>query len=142
MRAHLLAPLLVLGLAACELLGPGTARSGRSVDGAVTLREGESARIDSLDAALRFDRLLSESRCPDHASCVWAGEAFIRITFTPQDRPGVPVTLRIVGDGDEPEPKDTLGYTFTLLRLLPHPTALRPQPSGPATASIRVARSR
>lgn len=64
-----------------------------------------------------FDSVISESRCPDGAMCVWAGEAIARFR------------IRIDGDYKTVDlstylKKDTLmhGYKFMFINLSPYPS--------------------
>lgn len=51
----------------------------------VTLKPGEKAVFEAERLQIRFDRVVSDSRCPKGAQCVWAGEAVIRLTVTLPD---------------------------------------------------------
>lgn len=51
------------------------------VDGAVTLSAGEEAEVAPA-TKLRFDRLVSDSRCPTGVQCIWAGEVRIALALT------------------------------------------------------------
>lgn len=52
----------------------------------VTLKPGERATFQADRLQVRFDRVVSDSRCPKNAQCVWAGEAVIRLTVTLPDK--------------------------------------------------------
>ena len=51
----------------------------------VTLRPGDKAVFEAERLQIRFERVVSDSRCPKDAQCVWAGEAVIRLTATLPD---------------------------------------------------------
>ena len=51
----------------------------------VTLKPGERAVFEADRVNVRFDKVVSDSRCPKNAQCVWAGEAVIRLTVTLPD---------------------------------------------------------
>jgi hypothetical protein len=53
-----------------------------SLDTEFTLAVGESATIAGEDLSLQFVEMVSDSRCPTGAICIWAGEAscLMRIT--------------------------------------------------------------
>jgi len=51
------------------------------VDGAVVLAPGEEADVAPA-SKLRFERIVSDSRCPAEVQCVWAGEVRIGLVLT------------------------------------------------------------
>lgn len=63
-----------------------------------------------------FDSVLSDSRCPLNATCVWAGEAVVRFKFTRNNDNPIFVDLRT-------GTRDTVvnGYKFSFIELLPYP---------------------
>lgn len=67
--------LLVVGLSACS--ASTGARGGAAESRRVELGVGESAAIDSCE--VRFDHLVSDSRCPEGVTCVWAGDAEVAL---------------------------------------------------------------
>jgi hypothetical protein len=40
---------------------------------------GQTARLEEADLSLTFSDLLEDSRCPSQVTCVWAGQAIIRV---------------------------------------------------------------
>ncbi|GAA1943656.1 hypothetical protein [Amycolatopsis minnesotensis] len=84
-----------VGLAVLVALGAGTASSAASEHGLrpgkppepaavvppgrdFTLTVGQEAAIAGRDLAVRFTRLVSDSRCPPRMQCIWQGEAIAR----------------------------------------------------------------
>jgi hypothetical protein len=45
-----------------------------------SLKPGESAAIESTDLRVTFLNVLSDSRCPADAVCVWAGDAVVALS--------------------------------------------------------------
>ncbi len=45
----------------------------------VTLIPGQEAKLSTKDVTVRFTRLVSDSRCPPTAICVWAGDATVEL---------------------------------------------------------------
>jgi hypothetical protein len=74
---------------------------------------------------LRFDSLLTDSRCPTGLVCFWAGEAIIRVTWTRFTRTATfPLMIRggtFAQHTDSHVPFDTLGFRFSLQQLDPYP---------------------
>ncbi|MEO8162089.1 MAG: hypothetical protein ABI588_11785, partial [Arenimonas sp.] len=50
-------------------------------DGRIVLAPGEQADI-APQATLRYDKLLTDSRCPARAQCIWAGEVRLALNFS------------------------------------------------------------
>lgn len=51
-----------------------------------TLRVGESAAVGDA-GALRYERLVNDSRCRPDVQCIWAGDAELALTWTPAAGP-------------------------------------------------------
>jgi len=64
-----------------------------------------------------FDSVISDSRCPDGAECVWAGEATTRFKIEKYNNEPVYFNLK---EGE----KDAIvgGYHIAFIKLLPYPT--------------------
>jgi hypothetical protein len=99
-------PLLLAIFISCST---GTAvRSGE----VFRLREGESRR--AAGALVRFIEVASDSRCPQGVTCVWEGDADVRLTVD-----GHPVTLHNAGAERRRAAID--GRTIELVALAPQP---------------------
>jgi hypothetical protein len=48
-----------------------------------TLRIGQSASIAELGLWMRFNRVVTDSRCPANAMCIWAGDGAILLEVAP-----------------------------------------------------------
>ncbi len=73
-----------------------------------------------------FKSLLSESRCPRNAACLWVGIANIQLLLLRPTADSIFVPLFIYGgvtqaDTNRHISKDTLGLRLTLLQLDPYP---------------------
>lgn len=72
-----LALALLAGLAAsADAPGPRPVH----LDESFALHAGESAKVDSEKLEIRFDAVVSDSRCPKGAQCIVEGDATVRIT--------------------------------------------------------------
>lgn len=49
------------------------------LDESLTLRLGESARVEDFDLTVSFAEVSSDSRCPKDVNCIQAGEAVIQL---------------------------------------------------------------
>ena len=137
----------LLILNGCNLLGGGDSGPSRLH---VTARLGEKFKLQEEGVAfiqpdslhLRFEALLSDSRCPVDVECVWAGAVRIRLSLETPERKLTPFTMHDypAGEGTGKMMKDTLGYRFTLLRLEPYPGAKNADEYDAPVATLRVDR--
>jgi hypothetical protein len=113
----LLAVLFIGAVAACaENSGPGLGQK-------FTLRVGQSASIDGEGLTLRFDAVLSDSRCPSDVQCIRAGEAEVRL-ITTQGGEATPLTLVEQGLTSGLNVVDYKNYTIEF-KLTPYPVSTR-----------------
>ena len=63
------------------------------VDEAFDVRVGDSARLADTTMRLRVDAVESDSRCPVDVSCVWAGDAIVRLVVDVSSGSGETVRL-------------------------------------------------
>jgi len=118
-----------------------------------TIELGETALIPADDvvpdeeAVIRFDGVVTDSRCPANVDCVRAGEATARFTLIKDDGTEMPFTLEIRGMLMEMQDVDTYtfdyvdGYSVVLLLLQPYP-GLDAEEGMPTTATLEVRRTR
>ena len=78
MRTSALALLLALGLAACDSAGP-VPYAAESRTGEATVALGGTASLDGL--SVTFASVVTDSRCPVDAECIWAGEAIVSVAL-------------------------------------------------------------
>jgi hypothetical protein len=67
-----------------------------------------------------FDEVVSDSRCPSGAQCVWAGAARVRLKYEKPNEKSVIFDLNTIQGGRS----DTIidGFKFSLLNVLPYPS--------------------
>lgn len=82
-----------------------------------TLRLGASTRIEAADLSLLYAELVGDSRCPPDVTCVWAGDAQIRLAVTPGEGEARDVMLHTHGGERFPRSACAGGHTFRLLDL-------------------------
>jgi hypothetical protein len=111
----LIAAALAASVAGCA--AGATAPSRLPLGQPFTLRAGESAIVDSR-LTIAFERVVSDSRCPMDALCVWAGDAVARLSL--KVGRGAPDTreLHTALNGSEVSFSD---YKITLTSLAPYP---------------------
>ena len=90
------------------------------------LKQGEIASWeDNPDLKIHFSKVLSDSRCPIDAECVWAGRAEIEVVFS-QTEGSSETLILIMGDnsGTSYTDKAKFGnFTVTLKAVKPEPLA-------------------
>lgn len=96
----------------------------------VLLLEGQAAEI-SLPASrerlvVRFGRVLSDSRCPEHVQCVWAGEVAVLLTYSGEASGELALTLP-ASEGASAS-GDVARLRIVLLELTPYPSHGVPMP--------------
>lgn len=106
------------GLARCDDTGAGgaiCARLGEEFD----LRSSETAYIADTRLSIRADSVPEDSRCPENAVCVWAGNARVSLTL----RDGTNSSAAELNSTLEPHAVTRWGYTFRLVDVRPNPRA-------------------
>ncbi|HEY5804185.1 MAG TPA: hypothetical protein VIT90_10880 [Lysobacter sp.] len=78
-----------------------------------TLQPGGRAALPQ-EAALRYVGVDQDSRCPPEVTCVWAGDAQVKLVFEQAGR-----TEDVVLHAASPTPQTLGPWTLTLLRLEP-----------------------
>lgn len=76
----LLSSVVVALLAVTGCSGPATIEALPDID--FTLTPGQTADVAGEDLSIRFVEVVSDSRCPKGATCIWAGEASCLIEVT------------------------------------------------------------
>ncbi len=116
------------------------------VDGdKVTLQYGQSVTIGPDKIKIKFDSLLTESRCPDDPTicCFWQGMAAIQISLVTQNSDTIYIVTAIEGLTKYPEMDsypaiDTLGMSIELLKLDPYPHTDQMPPQSEYRALLSV----
>lgn len=61
----------------------------------VVLAPGASKRVPDTDLTVKFEAVVSDSRCPTGAQCVWAGDVAVRIQMTVVNTPPATAVLHL-----------------------------------------------
>jgi len=99
------------------------------------LAAGESAAVSGTGLTVRFDRVVSDSRCPANALCITAGDAEIAVSVRRAGRPATGLSLRTLEGGNRVALGDWL-LSFT--QLSPYPFTDSPIAPGEYRATFRV----
>jgi len=84
------------------------------------LKIDQEALIEGEDLAVRFEKALEDSRCPEDAVCVWAGNAKIRLKLSKQKQAPATVELNTYIGAKS---SSYLNYEIKLVTLKPLPKA-------------------
>ena len=87
-------------------------------------------------ARLRFARVLSDSRCPIDAMCVWEGDATIAVTLNPPSGATESREMHTQPSGSQ---VSYAGYTIKLTALEPYPRSSQETPAADYVATFVVA---
>jgi hypothetical protein len=126
---HLMcAAFLVVALMGCDesLTGPTV-----PVDQDFVLAPGESASVEEI--TVRFLNVVNDSRCPKDVTCVWAGDAHVRIDVTSTDG-------RREYDLHTADMKPVVhgAYTIHLVNVQPEPISGQPIDPGEYRLTLKV----
>jgi hypothetical protein len=87
---------------------------------------------------LCFDSLISDSRCPANAMCVWAGSAVAKFSLTKNEQ-STSFTLATLKYGNYNEDTVLLGYKIEFVNLSPYPgTVPMPIPADQIKAELKI----
>jgi hypothetical protein len=118
--------------------GAGPDRSGQAVGDELVLRVGEYATVRSEAVSIRFDRVVEDSRCPVGVTCVWEGDAVVRLTVT-QGKSTATIDLHVNARFERERVEGT--YRIRLVNLLPRPVGVEPVDPAAYRAHIVVTRA-
>jgi hypothetical protein len=111
--------LLVLVVAGCkqdQLIVPNSVSLNRQF----SLHVNQEAAVEGTNLAITFKGVASDSRCPDNARCIWAGNAELIFELRDSGQPPKPATLNTFL---EPKLIQYSWYQIQLTDLTPYPHA-------------------
>jgi len=99
------------------------------------LAPGDSAAVSGTGLAVRFERVVNDSRCPADALCVTAGDAEIALTVRRTGRPADGLSLHT---GESRSRAEIGDWVLSLTGLAPYPFSDRTISPGDYRATLRV----
>ncbi len=129
---RLLIALCLMGMTACA----GSPTAPTPLNQQVVIAPGQTVSISGADLSIRFEGVLSDSRCPANALCVWAGDALVRIQVQPREGSNKAYDLHTA----ENRPVTHDDVTIELTQLLPYPFTADPIDASAYRATLRVTR--
>jgi hypothetical protein len=106
----------------------------------IDLRAGESARLGASDLTVRFEKVDSDARCPKGVTCVWEGDAVVRLSVGGAKQPRTTVLLHTHPDGLREAEHE--GFRVRLDALEPYPTIERTIAAGEYRVRLGVTAAR
>lgn len=103
----------------------------------VRVKVGQS--VDARGVKVTLQKVLSDSRCPLNAICVWEGDAAVALRFEPSGGRSVDATLHTSGKGGVVS-VSVGGTEFRLIGLTPFPVAGQAPPAESEYTAILAAR--
>lgn len=98
---------------------------------------GRSVAIAGTPAVVAFDAVQEDSRCPDGAQCVWAGDAVVAVRVTTPA--GGPHSGALHVDPERgPRALTASGYRLTFRALTPNPRVDTPIQPGDVRAELQL----
>jgi hypothetical protein len=125
----------VEGLVAAQ---PSSAPTVVEIGRSFPLRVASEVDVGGASLRIRFDRVSEDSRCPVGVTCIWEGDAVVRLTVT-RDRASTAVELHANARFAREHAYD--GYLVRLLDLQPLPTAGGPVSPPDYVATLVVERT-
>jgi hypothetical protein len=124
---------IVFVLSACKSDTPG---GPSAVNQQVVLAPGATTTVQGERTTIRFEGVTNDSRCPGDATCIWAGDAIVRVVVSSSGSTSTyelhTVDLKPAQHGD---------LTIALETLTPYPFAsLGPIKPGDYRATLRITR--
>jgi hypothetical protein len=126
-------------IAFLALISCGSTPAGLAADGTgtVTLAPGETARTAEGRVPVRFDDVVTDSRCPTGEQCITAGFAEVVLTAGEGTEAA---EYHLFTEGREPRAFTHAGHTVTLVSLAPHPKGSSTIPKAEYRATLEVQR--
>jgi len=128
---------LLPGVSACAKPARIQANPGQEF----TLYVGQTATVAGENLEIRFAEVISDSRCPQGVTCIWAGEAscLTYVTITNLGTPPYKLVLVQPGSSD-PATQDFDGHRISF-RLEPYPVAGKTTPKSEQRLVMTVTKS-
>lgn len=103
----------------------------------ISVKAGKQAVAKRSKLRIKFISVVEDSRCPNGAQCVWAGNAKIKVEISVPK--GEKKTVEI-NTGTGPKGDQVGGYAVTLDSLTPYPNANKPTDPKKYSAKFSIVR--
>ncbi len=114
--------------------------AGKASSEELKVKVGTSKTAKTGKISIKFVEVIEDSRCPEDANCIWAGNAKIKVMLSRNGKDAqtfeMNTTLQNTNTGDGFLPYK--GYNITLMRLTPLPSSAKAIDSKAYTATFVV----
>jgi hypothetical protein len=107
-------------LALVSVSGCGTSKITAAPGEQFTLAIGQTVSITGENLTVRFTEVISDSRCPQGVTCIWAGEASAVVNITDSESTSGKVLIQSGGSGNSQADYKAYRITFD---IQPYPQA-------------------
>jgi hypothetical protein len=104
------------------------------------LKAGQQVTLKGARLRIRFVTVENDSRCPSDVTCVWAGNAAVRLQLS-NGRSSRTVTLNTSSNASFAREVEYQGYKVTLVDLNPHPRSDRKIAARDYITTLRVSKA-
>lgn len=108
----------------------------RVTDETLELRNGASTPVAGTAARITFVGVTDDSRCPVGVTCIWEGDAIVRLRVNSGSQ--APVDLQLHANARFSQAGRAGSLTVTLIRLEPLPRADQPIPPDAYVAALQI----
>jgi hypothetical protein len=105
----------------------------------VTLKSGETVALERERLQLTLESVTQDSRCPKGETCIWEGDAVLRIWVEPAGSAKQPLDLHVTLARQRPVA--VAGWYFQVEALAPYPLSGQRIAPGDYIATIRMTRT-
>jgi hypothetical protein len=127
---------IVFCLMAVTACADQTPTSPTPVNQEIVMAPGQTVNVSGAGMSIRFEGVLSDSRCPANALCVWAGDAHVRIQVRPSTGSNGAYDFHTA----ENAPVKHGDVTIELTQLFPYPFTTDPIDPSAYRATLKVTR--
>jgi hypothetical protein len=127
--------ILILAMLAAAMISSCGSAKGVTPGEPFQLTYGDEAETDGV--TIRFAEIVAESRCPRSVTCVWAGDAEIRLLLMKGDE-RQSLRLHTAGTAEMPSSASAMGLRIELVELVPYPETPERIPSNSYRVRLKV----
>ena len=105
----------------------------------IALKECADGKVSGNNHSLCFDELISDSRCPANAMCIWQGTAVAKFSLTKNNQKYSFVLSTVAMPGTYNKDTTMFGYKIEFVNLSPYPgTVSAPVPADQIKAELKI----
>jgi hypothetical protein len=105
------------------------------------LRPGQQISLQGTKLRIQFTAVANDSRCPSDVTCVWAGNAAVRLNVSTNRRDGKSLTLNTAKVSSLANEAEYRGYKVKLVDLTPYPRSNQKIAAGDYVLTLLVSKN-